>query len=61
MMEKILAIRPKRVVYVSCNPAVLKKDLPVLLRKGYELDRLQPFDFFPQTMHLETVSVLRLG
>jgi len=58
MMEKILAIHPARVVYVSCNPAVLKKDLPVLLRKDYDLEQLQPFDFFPQTMHLETVCVL---
>ncbi|PKN77891.1 MAG: 23S rRNA (uracil(1939)-C(5))-methyltransferase RlmD [Candidatus Cloacimonetes bacterium HGW-Cloacimonetes-1] len=47
-----------QVVYVSCNPMTLARDLKLFLQAGYELDELQPFDMFPQTWHVETVAVL---
>ena len=48
-------IRPARVVYVSCNPDALAKELPVILKSGYRVTRVQPVDMFPHTDHIETV------
>lgn len=53
------AAKPPRILYVSCNPLALKKDLKVLIQAGYEIDSLQPIDFFPQTMNLEVLAALR--
>ncbi len=44
-----------RVVYVSCNPDALAKELPVILKTGYRVTRVQPVDMFPHTDHIETV------
>ena len=51
-------IRPARVVYVSCNPDALAKELPVILNTGYRVTRVQPVDMFPHTDHIETVVTL---
>lgn len=48
-------IRPARAVYVSCNPEALAEELPVILKSGYRVTRVQPVDMFPHTDHLETV------
>jgi 23S rRNA (uracil1939-C5)-methyltransferase len=48
-------IRPRRVVYVSCNPDTLARELPVILKTGYRVTRVQPVDMFPHTDHIETV------
>jgi 23S rRNA (uracil1939-C5)-methyltransferase len=48
-------MRPKLVVYVSCNPDALAKELPVILKTGYRVSRVQPVDMFPHTDHVETV------
>jgi 23S rRNA (uracil1939-C5)-methyltransferase len=48
-------MRPKRVIYVSCNPDALAKELPVILKTGYRVTRVQPVDMFPHTDHIETV------
>lgn len=47
-----------RIVYVSCNPATLARDIKALLANGYGLSSLRPYDMFPQTMHVETLAVL---
>ena len=50
--------RPRAIVYVSCDPATLSRDLKALIESGYRLDRLHMVDMFPQTYHQETVAVL---
>jgi 23S rRNA (uracil1939-C5)-methyltransferase len=51
-------LRPDRVAYVSCNPEALAVDLPIAVRHGYRIARLQPVDMFPHTAHVETVATL---
>jgi 23S rRNA (uracil1939-C5)-methyltransferase len=58
VLEELARLAPPRLVYVSCHPGILGRDLPPLLRAGYRLERLQPVDLFPQTPHIETVAVL---
>jgi 23S rRNA (uracil1939-C5)-methyltransferase len=53
----VLAAPPARVVYVSCDPATLARDVAAL-GAGYDLRGLRSFDLFPQTAHVETVAVL---
>lgn len=62
--EAILAIaelRPRRVVYLSCDPATQARDLGVLRDHGYRLERLEGFDLFPQTPHVEALATFVRG
>lgn len=52
-------MKPKRIVYVSCNPASLARDIAVLDELGYHAEEVQPVDMFPQTSHVESVALLR--
>ena len=61
-LELLRQRRPRQIIYVSCHPATLARDLNVLLREGvYELLKVVPLDMFPQTQHIECVADLRVG
>jgi 23S rRNA (uracil1939-C5)-methyltransferase len=54
----VRGVRPARIVYVSCNPDALARDLAVAVAGGYRVDRVRPVDMFPHTAHIEAVAVL---
>lgn len=57
-LKSVAKLAPKTVVYVSCNPETLARDLMFLVRNGYKVKKIQPVDMFPHTNHVETVAVL---
>ena len=58
-VENILKIEPQKVIYISCNPATLARDLKMLEEK-YNIEKIQPVDMFPYTSHCEVVTLLEL-
>jgi 23S rRNA (uracil1939-C5)-methyltransferase len=60
LLKTIIEMKPKKVVYVSCNPATLARDLRILEDGGYKTLEVQPVDMFPHTTHVECVSQLVL-
>lgn len=58
-IETLLKIKPKKIIYISCNPATLARDLSKL-KEEYEIKEIQPVDMFPFTSHVECVAVLYL-
>jgi len=60
VVERVCLIHPKKVVYVSCNPTTLARDLAEFIKSGYKLKEVQPVDMFPHTYHIECVSMLTL-
>ncbi|ALP36063.1 RNA methyltransferase [Paenibacillus sp. IHB B 3084] len=58
LLETILEMKPERVVYVSCNPSTLARDLRILEDGGYRTLEVQPVDMFPHTVHVECVVVI---
>ena len=58
LLETIVTMSPKRMVYVSCDPATLSRDLKYLLANGFKLERFAVYDQFSRTMHCETVALL---
>ncbi len=61
LLRTVVAMEPKRLVYVSCDPATLARDVKYLEENGYRLLKAQPVDLFPFTEHVETVSLLSKG
>ncbi|MCR5654108.1 MAG: 23S rRNA (uracil(1939)-C(5))-methyltransferase RlmD [Lachnospiraceae bacterium] len=57
-LQTIVSMKPQRVVYVSCDPATLARDLKYLCANGYDLCHVQPVDMFPHTVHVESVCLL---
>ncbi len=57
-MKSVCEIMPRKVVYVSCNPETLARDLLYFSKNGYKVKKIQPVDMFPHTAHLETVVLL---
>ncbi len=60
-LSSVVKLAPKKVVYVSCNPETLARDLKYLIRHGYQAVECQPCDMFPFTKHVETVVLLSKG
>ena len=58
LLETITSMQPERIVYVSCNPATLARDLKYLNENGYKALEAQPVDMFPQTSHVECVTLM---
>ena len=62
VLSTLLEMKPQRIVYVSCKPSTLARDLQILCGDGgYELSRVQPADFFPQTSHVECAAFLNIA
>lgn len=59
LLETIVQIAPKKLVYVSCDPATLARDLNYLASKGFQVEAVQPVDMFPHTVHVECVVKLQ--
>ena len=58
VLDSIIASAPRCLVYVSCDPATLSRDLKKLVENGYQIDHVTPIDMFPQTAHIECVAKL---
>jgi 23S rRNA (uracil1939-C5)-methyltransferase len=56
-LDAIIAMRPKMLAYVSCDPATFARDAKRLRREGFTVTEITPFDMFPQTYHIETISL----
>ncbi len=56
-LDALAVIRPEVIAYVSCDPSTLARDAARLLKAGYRLERVKPFDLFPQTYHIESISL----
>jgi 23S rRNA (uracil-5-)-methyltransferase RumA len=61
VLQNIKAPGPSEILYVSCNPSTLARDLALLSSKGYRLKEIQPLDLFPQTYHVEAIAWLMLA
>ncbi len=60
VIKALIAMKPQKIVYISCNPATLARDLKMLLENEYNLDRVVPIDLFPHTYHIEAACRLSL-
>ena len=58
-LNTILEVQPEKLIYVSCDPATLSRDLKILTEGGYEIKTVQPVDNFPHTVHIETIVLLQ--
>ena len=58
VLKTFADMKPKKIIYVSCNPATLARDLKILLEFGYRTKKIQPVDMFPMTSHIEAVAQL---
>lgn len=58
VIHQLQRLSPPHIIYVSCKPATLARDLQILAQAGYQLTKVQPADFFPQTAHVEAVAFL---
>lgn len=57
-IEQLLEFNPRKIIYVSCDPATQARDLKYFVEKAYQLKEVQPFDLFPHTRHIESVAIL---
>lgn len=57
-MDSVIKLSPKQIIYISCNPETLARDLKYLCGGGYKVKKICPIDMFPQTVHIETIVKL---
>jgi len=57
-LDALMALQPPMILYVSCDPSTLARDIKRMSEHGYKLQQVTPFDLFPQTYHIESISVL---
>lgn len=57
-IKAVLKMKPEKLIYISCNPVTLARNLKALTLKGYQADYIRPYDMFPQTGHIECVVVM---
>lgn len=60
-LAAMISVKPKKIIYVSCNPSTMARDAAELIAAGYELTKVQPVDMFPHTAHIECVSCFVLA
>jgi len=61
ILEVLIQAKPKQIIYVSCHPATLSRDIKTLCESGcFEVHQVIPLDMFPQTQHVECVTDIRL-
>ena len=60
-LSSVVEMGPKKVVYISCNPVTLERDLKYLVKHKYEVKKIQPVEMFPFTEHIENVVLLSKG
>jgi len=58
VIDGLVELSPEKMIYVSCDPATLARDLKKLSKSGYKVVKVRPFDMFPQTFHIESVTLL---
>ena len=58
VIEGIVGLSPEKVIYISCDPATLARDLKRFDKLGYKIIKVRPFDMFPQTFHIESITLL---
>lgn len=61
VVRRLIELAPPKIVYISCNPSTLARDLGVFCAGGYRLEAITAVDMFPHTAHIETVTLLHLG
>ncbi|MFA5527029.1 MAG: 23S rRNA (uracil(1939)-C(5))-methyltransferase RlmD [Peptostreptococcales bacterium] len=59
LLDTMIKMNPKKIIYVSCNPATLARDVKRLVSEGYRLTKVQPVDMFPHGMHVEVTTLLQ--
>ena len=59
-LDAIIQIKPQIIAYVSCDPSTLARDAARLIKGGYQLKQVTPFDLFPQTYHIESISIFEI-
>ena len=57
-VDDVIQLNPKKIVYVSCNPASQARDIKLMVEAGYKLQKMKPVDMFPHTYHIENVALL---
>ena len=57
-LKSVVTLAPQKVVYISCGPDTLARDLKYMTKHGYQVEKIQPVDLFPLTEHVENVCLL---